>query len=122
MNGVESEAMHVIREDDFMVVVSAEGCIFTGDFPHAGVDNFVNNRGAQDLTKQLAEKIDAIMAKHPRQTNKTNKNIINLLCEFENLDTICRMHCSTEPRDSKMTIPRNAIGFSGCRPNPPKNH
>jgi hypothetical protein len=46
-------------------------------------------------------------------------DIISLMCNFDNLDKICRFHCSTEPLIGPLRIPRNTVGFVECLPNPP---
>jgi len=47
------------------------------------------------------------------------EDVISMMCSFENLDKICRFHCSTEPIRSLLRIPRNTVGFVDCFPNPP---
>lgn len=42
-----------------------------------------------------------------------------MMCKFPNLHKICRFHCSTEPVQGPLRIPRNSVGFVDCRPNPP---
>lgn len=42
-----------------------------------------------------------------------------MLCEFPNLNKLCRLHCSTEMLKGQISVPENMIGFDGCTPNPP---
>lgn len=119
INGVPGEELDVIRENDFLVVVSARGCVFTGDFPHAGVQNVSPESKEAKLMEDLVEKVDLILAKHSKNHIAGVKAVVSLLCEFPGLNKLCRMHCSTELLDAGMRVPRNSIGFFRCFANPP---
>ncbi len=120
INGEPGEELEICRENDFLVVVSARGCIFTGDFPHAGVNNFIPESAEDALMRDLIVKLDAIMKKHAQDRRSATKAVIEMLCNFPGLNKICRLHCSTELLDTEMRIPKNAIGYFGCLANPPK--
>lgn len=121
VNGVPSEEFPIIRETEFLVVIRGKpGVMFTGDFPHAGVRNVQVGSSEDVLMKEFFEKVDAITKESIKRPNKEIvRNISKMMCQFPNLNQICRFHCSTEPLRGPLIIPRNTVGFVGCNPNPP---
>ena len=111
----------VVRENDALVVIRvAPGCMFTGDFPHAGVRNFADNTAEVTLMKELNSRIANIFEQHAGfEPMARTEAVIDALCSFPGLDKLCRFHCSTELLHGKLTIPVNTIGFTECEPNVP---
>jgi hypothetical protein len=124
VDGKADEEFRIVRENDFLVVLLANpGVMFSGDFPHAGVRNFPKGSRGDKLMKKLNNSIQAILDEGEEggeEHSDTRKEIMNLMCSFKDLDKICRLHCSTEPLVDWLRIPRNTVGFVGCRPNPPE--
>lgn len=123
MDGKDDEKFRIVRENQFLVVLqTSPGGMFTGDFQHAGVRNFVVGSYEDKLMMELYAKIEAILEEgeeNEEDYSDTTKDIITLMCNFPNLSKICRFHCSTEPIGGPLRIPRNTVGFVDCRPNPP---
>jgi hypothetical protein len=94
------------------------GIAFTGDFQHAGVRNFDKGTSEDSLMQGLFQGI--LEATNPRSEDSTER-VIDLMCSFPGLNRICRFHCSTEPAEGPLVIPRNAVGFVDCKKNPPSN-
>jgi hypothetical protein len=118
-NGQPGELLDVVRDNDFLTVVSVHGCVFTGDFPHAGVQNFTTQSEEERLMIDLVQNVEEIHAKHKKNHVEANRELIKMLCKFPGLNRLCRLHCSTEPLDMDMIIPRNKVGFYDCFANPP---
>jgi hypothetical protein len=122
VNGKPNEDFSIIRENKHLVVLGATpGVVFTGDFPHAGVRNFAPGSSEDSLMNKLNEKIDATLESSPEES-QVIPAIVDMLCSFGGLNRICRLFCSTELVQTKMTIPRNTIGFTGCYDNLPDGH
>ena len=125
MNGKIGEEFRIVRENDFLVVLQADsGCMFTGDFPHAGVRNFPHGSEEGALMKDLNNKIQEILDEGEETGEdhaETRREVVKMMCKFRNLDKICRLHYSTEPLLDWLRIPRNTVGFVDCHPNPPDN-
>ncbi len=120
IHGEPGEELEIVRENEFLVVVSAKGCVFTGDFRHAGVNNCSPKSEEDALMHDLIEKLDAIAERHGQDRKAELTAVVDMLCDFRGLNKICRLHCSTNLLDTEMSPPpKNAIGFLGCLPNPP---
>lgn len=114
------EVYDVVRENDKLVVIKVDsGCMFTGDLPHAGVRNVAPNTYEDSLLRKLNILVNAALQKFPDERLAQIRAVVNVLCNFPELDKLCRLHCSTEMLQGNLTIPGNTIGFSGCEPNPP---
>jgi hypothetical protein len=124
VDGKADEEFRIVRENDFLVVLLANpGVMFSGDFPHAGVRNFPKGSRGDKLMERLNSSIQSILDEAEEggeEHSDTRKDIMSLMCGFKDLDKICRLHCSTEPLVDWLRIPRNTVGFVGCRPNPPE--
>lgn len=119
--GVRGQKFRIIRETEFLVVLQAKpGVVFTGDFVHAGVRNFQIGSSEDKLMRDLFNKVEGIIdsSTHLKHSEIAQK-VFKMMCNFSNLDKICRFHCSTEPLRSQLQIPRNTVGFVGCCPNTP---
>lgn len=127
LNGRKDEQFQIIRENDYLVVLQANpGALFTGDFAHAGVRNFPLGSEEDRLMKEFYSKVETIregLDHHGNDEDEDHPDItrqlMEMMCNFHNLNKICRFHCSTEPTSAPLRIPRNAVGFVDCRPNPP---
>jgi hypothetical protein len=123
VNGRKDEEFRIVRENDFLVVLQANpGAMFTGDFPHAGVRNFPIGSEEDKLMMEFYGKIEAILEEgqeNEEEHSDITKDLITMMCNFPNLNKLCRFHCSTEPTSGPLRIPRNTVGFVDCRPNPP---
>mmetsp|Transcript_33797 Transcript_33797/g.73241 ORF Transcript_33797/g.73241 Transcript_33797/m.73241 type:complete len:1510 (+) Transcript_33797:223-4752(+) len=119
--GRKDEFFTIVRENEHLVVVAAaKGVVFTGDFPHAGVRNFPKRSEEQELMDLLNSKIVEINSKYPAHERLLRtKSYVQMMCDFPNLNKLCRLHCSTEMVDGQISTPHNMIGFDGCYPNAP---
>lgn len=117
----DGEVFDIVRENKFLVVIKAKkGCMFTGDFQHAGVRNVARYSEEDRLLDSLNDKISAIVAKYPSHERLLrNKAMVDMMCNFPGLNRLCRLHCSTEMLGGNLSIPRNTIGFSNCWANHP---
>lgn len=106
-----------------MVLEASHGVIFTGDFQHAGVGNFMTGSPEDKLVVKFFDRIESIVeeAGHDEAGDvpDVTMEMIYMMCNFPGLYKICRFHCSTEPKRGPLRIPRNTVGFVDCRPNPP---
>jgi hypothetical protein len=119
--GIESQSFDIVRENDFLVVIRAnKGLLFTGDFPHAGVKNVLCNSNQERLLMQLNKRIDFVLDHFEANDRLAQiKAVLSILCNFPSLDTLCRLHCSTEMKLDSLRIPTNSVGFYSCQANPP---
>jgi hypothetical protein len=114
------ETYDIVRENDKLVVIRAPtGCMFTGDFPHAGVRNIVPSSHEDTLLVKLNQRILTALQELPDDRLAQMRAVIDVLCSFPGLDKLCRLHCSTEMLHGNLQIPANTIGFTGCEPNTP---
>ena len=96
------------------------GVSFTGDFQHAGVRNFDRGTVEDSLMERLFANIQEAI-QEATETEDSTEQVIAMMCEFSGLNQICRFHCSTEPVEGPLVIPRNAVGFVDCKKNPPSS-
>ena len=116
--GRPTEIFDIVRENKYLAVVRVPiACVFTGDFPHAGVKNVAPGSSEAKLLEDLNRRIGQILAKPFPSHEKRIKAIVEMFCEFKDLDRLCRLHISTELRGSRMVIPRNSIGYTDCKLN-----
>jgi len=119
LNG-NGEEYDIVRENDNLVVIrSYMGCMFTGDFPHAGVRNVALNSPEDKLLQKLNLRISAVSEEFHDDRLAQTRAVIDVLCSFPGLNKLCRLHCSTKILGGNLQIPENTIGFTGCEPNPP---
>lgn len=124
VDGKENEEYQIIRENRHLVVLEvAPGALFTGDFQHAGVRNFPEGSPEDKIMMKFFDRVESIIENAQEEEGEDDADItmemISMMGSFENLDKICRFHCSTEPIRGPLRVPRNAIGFVDCLPNPP---
>eukprot|EP00934_Nitzschia_sp_Nitz4_P008329 Nitzschia sp. Nitz4//scaffold3_size479765//378541//380566//NITZ4_000160-RA/size479765-snap-gene-1.376-mRNA-1//1//CDS//3329550938//8319//frame0 len=123
VNGRSKDPLRIVRENVHLVVVEANpGVTFTGDFRHAGVRNFPVGSQEDNLMVSFCDKVDEICFQGEELEDGHDtivKKLIEMMCGFKNLNQISRFHCSTEPSQSPLQIPRNTVGFVNCTPNPP---
>lgn len=119
--GVDNECFEIVRENKFLVVVRAQPAVmFTGDFPHAGVRNVKVGSSQEQLLLSLNERIAKVLEQYPDDDPVAQtKEVVAVLCRFPNLDQLCRLHCSSEMTNAKLSIPANTVGFSDCLANTP---
>jgi hypothetical protein len=114
------ETYDIVRENDKLVVIRVPtGCMFTGDFPHAGVRNIVPRSHEDILLRKLNQRILTALQELPDDRLAQMRAVIDVLCSFPGLDKLCRLHCSTEVLHGNLQIPANTIGFTACEPNTP---
>lgn len=120
-NGKHDEILPIVRENDHLVVVKAKrGVMFTGDFPHAGVRNFLSDSEEQRLMDLLKEKIAEIADRYPvHERVLRTKATVDMMANFPGLNKLCRLHCSTRMIKGGILVPDNSVGFDGCLPNEP---
>jgi hypothetical protein len=121
LGGKKGQTFEIVRENEFLVVLRAKtGVMFTGDFPHAGVRNVKVGSKQDDLLKLLNEGIAGVLDQFSEQDRLgQTRAIVEVLCNFPNLDQLCRLHASTEITTGNLCIPANTIGFCDCLANPP---
>ena len=123
VDGKTSDQFRIVRENYYLVVLEGSpGVIFTGDFQHAGVRNFTEGSIESKLMTKFFDAIENILEETKQEDERAPDamlEIISMMCKFPNLHKICRFHCSTEPLQGPLRIPRNSVGFVDCRPNPP---
>ena len=69
---------------------------------------------------KLNAQIEAVNQRYPAHERVLRtKAVVELMCNFPNLNKLCRLHCSTEMLKGHIQIPENTIGFDGCLPNVP---
>jgi hypothetical protein len=118
--GGDDSVFHIVRENDALVVIRVKpGCMFTGDFPHAGVRNFAVNTAEDELMAELNSRIADILEEEFDDLLAKTNAVVEVLCNFPGLVKLCRLHCSTELLQGKLTIPANTVGFTQCEPNVP---
>lgn len=116
--GLPHQIFDVVRENEQLVVLKVpNGCVFTGDFQHAGVRNVASGSPEAELLVDVNQRLGAIAEKKIASDAKKAKAIMNMFCNFKGLDQLCRLHWSTKLRDSTMVIPRDSIGYTGCKVN-----
>jgi hypothetical protein len=103
-------------------VVHGKGFMFTGDFCHAGVTNIADGTEESKMMEELNTKMMQIEVSKKMASTKF-KEKLKVLCEFQGLRKLCRLHCTTQgkPEWCKVIIPTNSVGFHGCLMNPPDN-
>jgi hypothetical protein len=118
---VDNEYFEIVRENKFLVVVRAQSAVmFTGDFPHAGVRNVKAGSSQEQLLSSLNNRIAKVLEQYPDDDPVAQtKAVVAVLCRFPNLDQLCRLHCSSEMTNAKLSIPANTVGFSDCLANTP---
>jgi len=121
IHGGLDETFRIVRQNNHLVVICARtGCMFTGDFPHAGVRNICQNTPEDLLMEKFNCNIADIINEYPaREHIMRTKAVVDMMCKFPGLDRLCRLHCSTEMLEGNIRIPPNTIGFSECLPNMP---
>ena len=68
----------------------------------------------------LNNKIAEINSKYPAHERLLRtKSYVQMMCDFPNLNKLCRLHCSTEMVNGQIATPHNMIGFDGCYANVP---
>jgi hypothetical protein len=113
--GRPHEIFKIVRESHHLVVLEAKvGCAFTGDFPHAGVRNIAPGSRLENQLQLLNRRIEKILARPFDNSEQQTSAMIEMFCQFKGLDQLCRLHCSTELVHTRITIPRNTIGYTKC--------
>lgn len=116
--GRPHEIFKIVRENQHLVVLEASvGCVFTGDFQHAGVRNVSSGSPEEKLLQELNRRIGKVLERQFENHGQQTSAIIEMLCQFKGLDQLCRLHCSTELLHARMTIPRNTVGYTSCKVN-----
>jgi hypothetical protein len=106
----------IIRENEKLVVIAVPfGCIFTGDFQHAGVSNVKENSAEHGLLKSLMSQLVPLMSME-NYTERMNR-VLKVLMECKGIQSVCRFHCSTEKLGSKFEIGSNYVGYTDCNEN-----
>ena len=118
--GGTGEVFDIVCEREHLVILQAEkGVMFTGDFPHAGVRNIPEESPENKLVELLNDNISAILQDASLTQRGRLSALVDMLCNFTDLNKLCRLFCSTQVLDGKTKNQRNAVGFSGCFANPP---
>jgi len=93
-----------------MITIEASmGVTFVGNFPHAGVNNFEGMPKESGLMQNLLPQFKKIMNDKQK---KQCKRVFNILCKTSGLNQICRFHCQTNQKRSKIKITHDEIGKS----------
>jgi len=117
-HGQPFETFDIVREDENLVVLKVPtGCIFTGDFQHAGVRNVMHGSLEAELLDELNLRIASILKREFSSHEERTRAVVEMLCDFKGLDRLCRLHCATEPKGFHMQFPHNAVGYTYCRSN-----
>ena len=117
-HGHPFETFDIVREDKNLVVLKVPtGCIFTGDFQHAGVRNVMHGSMEAELLDELNLRIASILEREFPSHEERTRAVVEMLCDFKGLDRLCRLHCSTEPKGFHMQFPHNAVGYTYCKSN-----
>jgi hypothetical protein len=113
----------MIRKNEYLIVLQVNpGVMFTGDFPHAGVRNVQIHSHEDLLMTSFYSNVREILSEFQEDEETyedLSERVFEMMCNFSNLNKICRFHCSTEPLDGPLEIPRNTVGFEDCYPNNP---
>jgi hypothetical protein len=100
LHGREFESFPILRENAHLVVVSVEtGCVFTGDFPHAGVRNVDPDSMEEQRLDDLNHRITGILLESSINSvdhASTTQRITEMFCDYDGFDSLCRLHFSTE--------------------------
>jgi hypothetical protein len=120
--GGTGETFDIVRETKYLAVIRTEhGFMFTGDFRHAGVRNVSRQSPDNRLLELLNDKVTHTLGDESLSSQKQLTKIVDMLCNFPNLNKLCRFHCTTQLLDDKMKPLLNTVGFTGCLPNPPRS-
>jgi len=93
-----------------MITIEASmGVTFVGNFPHAGVNNFEGMPKESGLMQNLLPQFKKIMNDKQK---KQCRRVFNILCKTSGLNQICRFHCQTNQKRSKIKITHDEIGKS----------
>jgi hypothetical protein len=105
---------------DLTVIKAHHGFMFTGDFPHAGIQNVAGHGPESDLLDHFNQKMLSTLD-HESWSSPEHRNaaIVEMLCNFPGLSKLCGFHCTTEILKSKMRPPLDTVGFVDRLPNPP---
>jgi hypothetical protein len=118
--GGTGQVLDIVCEREHLVILQAEkGVMFTGDFPHAGVRNVPEHSPENELVELLNHKISAILQDVSLTKREHLSAIVDMLCNFPDLNKLCRLFCSTQQLDGKIKNQRNVVCFSECFANPP---
>lgn len=95
-------------EDNNIVVVDVEvGIVFTGDFPHCGVECITTNDSDEDVLHKVVEKFKNKKKIHLMKYWKFLQNC-------KNLNNIARFHCTTRMKNQIYCKPSDTVGFYDC--------
>ena len=118
--GVDDECFEIVRENESLVVIRATTAVmFTGDFPHAGVRNVKVGSSQERLLGSLNKRIAFVLGHCvDNYSLAQTKGVVDVLCGFPNLDSLCRLHFATVMSTTKLPVPVNTVGFNDCLANP----
>ena len=127
--GDPTETFEIVRETKHIVVLKVKhGCMFTGDFPHAGVSCLSSNDSKKDelaaLANQFWVKVDEILDHSSSKSRKGQRGqvdetnaILNLCQNFSGLNRFSRLYMATEHKHYCLHVPSNAVGYHDCYSN-----
>ena len=150
-HGNPCEEFEIVRENKHLVVLKVmNGCMFTGDFPHAGASCCnaldVNDDDLCCLAKQFWMGIDELVVTSsdcdeniPKQQeqqqqetqqqasmdnnkSKGTDGVLEFCRKFKGLNRLCRLYIATEWRESVLNVPPNIVGYYKCYSNQPTYH
>ncbi|KAL7559262.1 hypothetical protein ACA910_009037 [Epithemia clementina (nom. ined.)] len=142
-HGDPCEVFEIIRETKHIAVLKVyNGCMFTGDFPHAGASccsqSSVSDNGESlsVLVKQFATGVDQILGAKSNKGLYDNRrmaalsdycdddmqetsSVLDFCSQFKGLNRLCRLYMATERKSSALNVPPNAVGYYKCYSNQP---
>lgn len=108
----------IIRETEHIVVIAVPfGCMFTGDFKHAGVCNVNQNSEDYALLERLMSELVPVLTK--KSHKKKMKAALDVLMKCKGIQSLCRFHCCTEKIGGKFSVGSNTVGYTGCKEKEP---
>ena len=101
-------------KDNFVVLETEQGFVFTGSFDHAGARaNFPGSAESAAI-----KHVEQLVQKYEYEDATSLEAIFDSLCEIHNLCDTCRFHFNVVRRGSNCLPYENAVGRHGCPANP----
>jgi hypothetical protein len=117
--GGNAKIFDILRENDHLVEVEVAGCVFLGDFIYAGVKNIQNETAEAERMDKLVKRIKHLNTLLDNNTDLVGHTFIDELFDINNLEDLCSLQITIEPKDKTIRIPQNEMNFFGCFPNGP---
>ncbi len=111
IGGVVGEMFKIVERKEHLVHIRVPGgCMFTGDFRHAGVAQ--TSQSAISSFKKIQTKVENAIKSKGENRDKVTNAVMTVLCA--NPVAVCAsLHCLILPKTNSLIL-TDHVGFSGC--------